>query len=189
MNLRPMLWTVASVMVGGLLGCGQQPKYYRVAIDQGPLRSLPSSCYAAGATPPPSSNNLVDVQQWVLWDGVEDRKYLQVGDIDYTLGSSYGVEIPGDAVVSTGDGDKTTFVAEQTASTPSTSTSPATRTARATYTFDKEGMTIEGTLALSATCVGTGCDRDRPNCEASLRFTGRQVDADQEVLLAVESGN
>jgi hypothetical protein len=171
MNMRSTLCALA--VAGGLLGCNPQPQYYRVAVDDAPLNNLPTSCYEGGVAPAPRGDNLSDVQQWVLWDGVEDRKYLQVGTINYGLGE-VTLAIPGDAVPSVDDADKLTFVAERTQSNPS-------RTSRATYTFDKNpGDTLEGSLALSFTCTGTGCD---PNCEASLRFSGRRITADQELLI------
>jgi hypothetical protein len=173
MNMRSTLCAVA--VAGGLLGCNPQPEYYRVAIDDAPLNNLPSSCYTSGTAPAPRGDTLNEVQQWVLWEGVEDRKYLQVGQINYALGDADNVNIPGDAIASSGEGDRLTFVAERTLSNPS-------RTFRATYTFDQDpGDTLEGSLALSSTCTGTGCD---PNCEASLRFTGRRISADQELLIA-----
>jgi hypothetical protein len=173
MNMRSTLCAV--VVAGGLLGCNPQPQYYRVVVDDAPLNNLPSSCYEGGTAPAPRGDSLGDVQQWVLWEGVEDRKYLQVGRINYTLGDATTVDIASDAIPSVDEADKLTFIAERTASNPSL-------TLRATYTFDKTpGDTLEGSLALSSTCTGTGCD---PNCEASLRFVGRRVDADQELLVA-----
>jgi hypothetical protein len=171
MNMRSTLCALA--VAGGLVGCNPQPQYYRVSIDDAPLNNLPSSCYTT--VPAPRGDTLVDVQQWVLWDGVEDRKYLQVGRINYALGDAENVDIIGDAIPSSGENDNLTFVAERTLSNPS-------RTYRATYTLDKKpGDTLEGSLALSSTCTGTGCD---PNCEASLRFVGRRIAADQELLVS-----
>jgi hypothetical protein len=173
MNLRSTLYGVAAVVMGGLLGCGGQPSYYRVAIDRSPLENLPDSCYSSGSAPAPTdrTTNAVDVGQWIIWDGVEDRKYLQVGNITYGLGSSQVQINAGDAYVSTGDAKKTTFVIERTQTGPN-------RTMKATYTFDKLGETAEGTLELSHTCSGTGCT---PDCAATLRFVGRRLDVDPMV--------
>jgi hypothetical protein len=177
MNMRSTLCAI--VVAGGLMGCNPQPQYYRVALDDAPLNNLPASCYGSGNAPSPRGDTLVPVQQWIVWEGVEDRKYLQVPRINYALGDAAPVDIPaaaGNTIPSTGDGDKLTFTAERTQSTPNT------RTFRAVYTFDKTpGDTIEGSLALSSTCAGTGCE---PNCEASLRFTGRRIAADQELLVS-----
>jgi hypothetical protein len=183
MNLRSML--CVAVAVGGLMGCGQEQKYYRVAVDLSPLRNLPASCYNSGTTPAPTTITTQDTQQWILWDGVEDRKYLEVGGVNYTLGSA-SVSISGDALVSTGEGDKTTFVAERTLVDPN-------RTQRATYTFDNEGGlfagdVIEGSISLVSTCAASGTNTcNQPaNCEATLRFSGRRIDA--EPMLLVNSG-
>ena len=181
MNMRSTLYAVAAVMVGGLMGCGEQPRYYRVSIDRAPLGNLPGTCYSSG-TPPTNddrTNNVVDVGQWILWDGVEDRKYLQVGDIDYRLGDARVQLTEGDAIVSA-EADKPTFTIERTQTGPN-------RTSRATYTFDKVGDTLEGSLALSYTCSGgTGC---APNCEASLRFVGRRVNVDPMLVVADSASN
>jgi hypothetical protein len=174
MNLRSTLCVVTAVAAGGLLGCGQPEKYYRVVVDGSPLRNLPSSCYSNNTQPPPggTTNLQQDVQQWVLWEGTEGRRYLELGsNISYILGDAFPVSISGDVLTSQADADKTTFVAERTQVDPN-------RTLRATYTF--EGNVIEGSIALSSTCAPTATStcNNRPNCEATLRFSGRMVDAD-----------
>jgi hypothetical protein len=174
MSMRSTWWAVGAVAVGSLLGCGQQPRYYRVAIDETPLHNLPASCYESGTAPTDQTTNVVDVEQWILWDGVEGRKYLQVGNIDYALGDADDVDINGDALVSTGEGGETTFTARRTRTNPD-------RVYEATYTLDQEGETLEGTIALSSTCTGTACAV--ASCTATLSFVGRRIDADQEVLL------
>lgn len=180
MNMRSTLYAVAAVMVGGLMGCGQQPQYYRVSIDRAPLANLPASCYSSGTVPTDDRTvNAVDVGQWVIWDGVEDRKYLQVGDIDYRLGDARVQLTEGDAILST-EADKPTFTLERTQTGPN-------RTTRATYTFDKLGETAEGSVALSYACSGgTGC---APNCDASLRFVGRRVNADSMIVVPNSASN
>ncbi|PTL79953.1 hypothetical protein [Vitiosangium sp. GDMCC 1.1324] len=179
MNLRSTIWAVAALMAGGMMGCGKQPSYYRVAIDTAPLSNLPPSCYRSG-TPPTddTTSNVVTVDQWVIWDGVDDRKYLQTGDISYPLGDAQVTITAGDAIVSSADKDKTTFVVERTRTNPS-------RSLRATYTFDSLGQTAEGTLALSYSCTGTGCD---PNCDASLHFVGRLLDVDPTLIVNNTAG-
>lgn len=180
MNMRSTLCAVAAVMVGGLMGCGEQPKYYRVSIDRSPLNNLPTSCYRSGTVPTDDrTNNVVDVAQWVIWDGVENQKYLQVGNVDFRLGDAR-VNIPdGDAIVST-EAKAPTFTIERTQTGPN-------RTSRATYTFDKLGETAEGTISLSYACSGsTGCD---PNCDASLRFVGRRLSAEPMVVVANGASN
>ena len=180
MNMRSTLYAVAAVMVGGMMGCGEQPRYYRVSIDRAPLANLPTSCYRSGTVPTDDrTTSVVDVGQWIIWDGVEDRKYLQVGDIDYVLGDAQVRITAGDAIVSS-EADKPTFTAERTQTGPN-------RTSRATYTFEKLGDTVEGTLALSYACSGTtGCD---PNCDASLRFVGRRLAVDPELQVGNTASN
>ncbi|MFY0526233.1 hypothetical protein ACN28I_24895 [Archangium gephyra] len=182
MNMRSSLYAVAAVMLGGLMGCGEQPRYYRVSIDRSPLSNLPGSCYSSGTAPAVDdrTDNVVDVGQWIIWDGVEDRQYLQVGDISYPLGDALVQLTAGDAIVST-EADKPTFTIERTRTGPN-------RTSRATYTFDKVGETVEGTIALSYACTGgTGCSP--ANCDASLRFVGRRVNAEPMIVVANDASN
>ncbi|HEX8822674.1 MAG TPA: hypothetical protein VF794_22290 [Archangium sp.] len=184
MKLRSTLYGVAAVVVGGLLGCGQPPKYYRVAVDESPLLNLPASCYPNGTAPTPRTNNVQSVQQWSLWDGTEDRKYLEVGAITYNPGNNAPTfSIPGEVIVSTGAGDKTTFVAERTLTDPN-------RTYRVTYTFDKEGGlfggdVIEGSIGLFYSCTNTATNNCNQvnSCDTTLRFTGRQIDAEPMLLV------
>lgn len=180
MNMRSMLYAVAAVLAGGVMGCGEQPRYYRVAIDRAALANLPTTCYRSGAAPTDDrTTNVVDVGQWIIWDGVEGRKYLQVGNIDYRLGDARVQISEGDAIVST-EADKPTFAVERKQTNPE-------RTSRATYTFDELGQTLEGSLALSSVCSGsTGCD---PNCEASLRFVGRRLDLEPTLQVGNTSSN
>jgi hypothetical protein len=181
MNMRSTLYAVAAVMVGGMMGCGEQPRYYRVSIDRSPLGLLPGSCYSSGSPPAVTdrTTNIVDVGQWIIWDGVEGQKYLQVGTIDYRLGDSRVQLSEGDAIVST-EADEPTFTIERTQTNPN-------RTSRATYTFEKLGETAEGTIALSYECGGpTGCD---PTCNASLRFVGRRLDIDPTLQVGNTASN
>jgi hypothetical protein len=182
MNLRPTLFSMAAVMTVGMMGCGEQPQYYRVSIDRSPLGSMPSSCYSSGTAPTPTdqTTNVVDVAQWVLWDGVEGQKYLQVGDINYPLGDARVDIDVSDAIVSTEDADKPTFTVQRTQTGPN-------RVSRATYTLDKAGDTLEGSIALSYECSGTtGC---APNCNASLRFVGRRLTAEPMVVVTNGASN
>jgi hypothetical protein len=175
-------WFIALGLASGLLGCGEAQRYYRVAIDETPLRSLPTTCYRTAPTPTDPSDrtdNMVDVEQWIVWDGVEGQRYLQVGHVGYAVGEAYGVAINGDAILSVAEADKPTFIAERILS--SGGSTPRVITTRATYTFDSLGDTVQGSLVLSSVCTGSTCDR--PNCEASLRFSGRILDADPMLVV------
>ncbi|MFY0563567.1 hypothetical protein ACN28E_06950 [Archangium lansingense] len=181
MSMRSTLWVVASVVGGGLLGCGEQPRYYRVAIDSSSLAEVPASCYRSGSVPEDNdkTNNVVQVGQWIIWDGVEGQKYLQVGAISYPLGDASVTITAGDAIVST-EADKPTFTIERIQTNPNS-------TARATYTFDSLGETAQGTLSLSYVCSGSAACA--PNCEASVPFVGRRLEAEPMLVVSNTANN
>ena len=80
--MRSLKWAVAVVAASSLLGCGgDQPSIYRVAIQRLTAENTPSSCYRTGQAPTviaDKATNLVDQQQWVIWNGVEDAIYLAI---------------------------------------------------------------------------------------------------------------
>ncbi len=184
--MRFIKWAVAAVAASSLLGCeGSQPSLYRVAVD--PVsQNVPATCYRTGQAPtnPDKTTNIVDQQQWVFWEGVEDTAYLEPGAINYTVGQAQRVTIAGDAIRGTKADGKYTFVSERT----QTDAPTEVYTTSATYTIDKLGGTLEGTLALHSHCTGTDCG-GIPSCDVSVKFVGRKIDADQISLFNPDPGN
>jgi hypothetical protein len=183
-----MKWAVAAVMTSGLLGCGgSQPSIYRVAIDRLTPATVPTACYRAGQAPtaPDKTTNMVDTEQWVFWEGVEDVSYLDIGDIGYNMGQAQGIDISGDAIQGEKNDDgEYIFKAERT----ETESATEIYTTSATYTIEKLGETIEGTLALRSACAGTDCG-GTPTCDVSLNFVGRKINTDQLSVYDTEGGN
>jgi hypothetical protein len=184
-HMRSMMtWAVGIVALGGLLGCGGgQPEVYRVALETAPLNNLATTCYRSGQAPNPNEDqtrNLVGQQQWVLWDGVEKTKYLEVPDINVDLGQAERVSIDdggGNDVIQAvkNDDGKYVFTAERVQVA-----TDFTLTATAVYSFEDLGGTAKGSLTLRSTCAGTGCT-NRPSCETTLGFVGRRIKVDPEV--------
>src|SRR5688572_19777367 len=113
--MRSMKWVVAAVVTSGLLGCGNQPAIYRVAVDRLTADKVPQTCYRAGQAPttiPDKTTNMVDQQTWVYWEGVEDVSYLDIGTINYGMGQAQGVNLTGDAIQGGKDEDEYVFKAE-----------------------------------------------------------------------------
>ncbi len=184
--MRFMKWAVAAVAASSLLGCeGSQPSIYRVAVD--PVsQNIPTTCYRSGQAPanPDKTTNIVDQQQWVLWEGLDDIVYLEPGTINYTMGQAQRIVINGDAIQGSKADGKYTFLSERT----QTDSATEVYTTSATYTIDKLGETLEGALALHSACGGTDC-AGIPTCDVSVKFVGRKIDADQIVPYQADPGN
>ncbi|HYI03010.1 hypothetical protein [Hyalangium sp.] len=186
--MRSIKWVAAVVAVSSLLGCGgSQPAIYRVAVARLVAESVPSSCYRAGQAPttiPDKSTNLVDQQQWVIWEGLDGTVYLEPGTINYGMGQAERVVITGDAIQGSKVEDQHVFTSERT-QTDSTSEVYATS---ASYTIDTLGDTLEGSLALHSQCTGADCG-GIPTCDITLTFVGRKIDADQFSLYTTNAGD
>lgn len=174
--MRSISWAVAVVAAGSLLGCeGSQPAIYRVAVE--PVsQHVPTTCYRANQAPaaPDTTTNIVDQQEWVVWEGLDDTVYLEPGAINYILGQAQRVVINGDAIQGTKADGKYTFTTERT----QTDSATEVYTTSATYTIDKLGDTLEGTLALHSHCTGADCN-NIPTCDVSVKFAGRKIKTDQ----------
>jgi hypothetical protein len=184
--MRSFKWAVAAVAATSVLGCGNQPSIYRVAVQRLTQESVPTSCYRSGQAPtsnPDKATNLIDQQQWVFWEGVEDAAYLEAGTISYTLGQAQRINIAADAIQGAKVDGKYQFVTERT----EIDGPGETYTTSATYNFEKLGGTVEGTLALHSHCTGTACS-DTPSCDVTLTFSGIKIDADQLSLYTANPG-
>jgi hypothetical protein len=178
--MRSIKWAVASVVVGGLLGCGgPQPTIYRVAVDRLSQDKVATTCYRPGSAPtttPDRTSNMIDQEQWVIWEGIDGLRYLDVGgNINYGLGQAERVDIDGEAIVDANtEDDANVFTTERVR----TDSATEVYTTSATYTFEELGKTIKGTLALRSNCAGADCG-GIPSCDVTLNFSGRQIDTDQ----------
>ncbi|MDY7225900.1 hypothetical protein [Hyalangium rubrum] len=174
--MRSIKLAVAVVAVSGLLGCGgSQPSIYRVAMERVTLANT-AACFRAGQVPttnPDETTNMVDEEQWVIWDGIDDVQYLEPGNIDYSLGQAEDISIGGEAIQGGKVEDNTVFTTTRTRRESTTEI----YTTSATYTIEKLGKTLEGSLALSSACAGADCG-GIPSCNVTLRFVGRKISTD-----------
>lgn len=184
--MRSLKWAVAVVAATSFLGCGgNQPSIYRVAVQRLSAENTPSTCYRATQAPttiPDKATNLVDQQQWVVWEGVEDAVYLEPGSLNYAMGQAERVVISADAIQGAKADGKYTFVTERTLTD-----TDEINTTTATFTIDKLGATIEGSLALHSQCTGTNCNSS-PTCDITLTYSGIKIDADQFSLYSATPG-
>ena len=163
-------WTIALAVASlATLPCGGgQPRYYRVSINRAPLENLPASCYAGGVVPTNTdkSTNVVDLQQWSVWDGTDGKLFLVVGDLSsFTLGNAERVRINGEAI----EGGPTSFTEVREVVNPQRTTKTT-----ATVSFTELSGTAKGTLTLNSETTCTNCGT--PTCGVSLPFAGRKLE-------------
>jgi hypothetical protein len=182
--MRSFKWAVAAFALGGLSGCNilgnSDPELYRVALSVAPS-PLPTTCYRSGAAPtdtPDTQTNTVSEEEWVLWDGIDGVKYLDIGDntIRANMAHAPDVDLDVDAIEGKENDDgKYVFTVERTEHG-----TDGTIVTAATYTFDDIGQTVEGTMTLRSSCAGADCGTNNQlSCEYSRRFVGRRVDAER----------
>jgi hypothetical protein len=179
--MRSFKWAVAALALSGLTGCmNSDPELYRVALAAEPVTQA-ATCYRNNTVPTANDQqtNTVTEESWVLWDGVDDVKYLSLNDSlvnTINMGDAPDVRIAVDAIEGTKNGDgKYVFTVERT----ERDTDETVVTA-GTYTFDEMGQTVEGTVTFRSSCTGAGCNA-QVSCEYSRRFVGRRIDGDREL--------
>lgn len=187
--MRSFKWAVAAIALSGLTGClNSDPELYRVALSATPS-TLAATCYRNNTVPttiPDQQTNTVTEEDWVLWDGVDGVKYLDVGDnrVTASMGDAPGVNIVVDAIEGKKNDDgKYVFTVERTERD-----SDETVVTKATYTFDDVGQTVEGTVTFNSSCTGTGCG-PQLSCEYSRNFVGRRVDGDRFINAGSATSN
>ncbi|MBI3182024.1 MAG: hypothetical protein HYZ28_07750 [Myxococcales bacterium] len=169
---------VAVLAVLGAIGCNTgQPRTYRIAIDPSPLASLPPSCYRNNtvSTLRVIGTNLRSETQWVVWDGVENKMYLDTGGLSVTMGDAETVKV-GSMI----EGQDRVFsgqYVEQKLPDPG-SQYTYTKTLSLIVTFDDMGPAPKGTIDASSQYTCTQCNNNdnKVNCAAKLNFVGRRVD-------------
>jgi hypothetical protein len=181
-------WAAPVLAALSLLGCqGSQPSIYRVAVDRLGTENMPPSCYRAGNAPTTiadKSTNLIDEKQWVIWEGIEDKFYLEPGPINYQLAEARSITVSADAIVGTKtDSGTHEFVTDRT----QTVSANEVYTTSAKYTFEELGKTIKGTLALHSQCAGSACN-STPTCDITLNFSGIQINGDRNIDYGSGSG-
>lgn len=179
---------LAALAVIGLAACGSnQPKLYRIALDRTPERTINEpSCFVDGMAPNngagTSELNYRQDAQWLIWDGVEGKQYLDVGTLQFKLGHAPTIDI-NDMI----EGADKTFAAQRTVTTPRGFYSE-TRQTLITVAFSDLGNSPTGTVVLKAIyscnpgsqlCPVPNPAPDRVTCSTILNFVGRLIQASQ----------
>ncbi|MBX5484212.1 MAG: hypothetical protein IRZ16_20490 [Myxococcaceae bacterium] len=161
-----------------------QPRIYRVAVDLSPVLNLPPTCFSnneiPGGTVRQSVTNWRGEYEWVIWDGVDGKQYLDLGEgATFDLGDAAPISVVG--VI---EGQDNTFVGTETISRlPDNNNYSYVRTKVITVTFNDQGASPTGTVDLNSSYTCTNCadgETEQPgnkNCSTRLNFTARRIDA------------
>jgi hypothetical protein len=168
-------------------GCGgnSQPSLYKISVDPSPLLSLPASCYHENKIPDVryTASNLQMEYDWYVWNGAHDTQNLDLNSAKFPqMGDSDQIENITDYVVSGTDDVFTGTWTEQLVPQPDSYS--YVKTQSITVKFDSLGPTASGTITLVSNYSCTNCihgeNDGHVSCSASLNFSGRRIDADEQ---------
>lgn len=189
--MRSMKLVALTALAGlGLLGCnGGQPRIYRVAIDETPIRTIAvPSCFRNNNLPAGRGNiteqNYRVENEWVIWTGVEQTEYLDLGTQVYKLGDAPDIRV-NDLI----EGTDKTFSALRNEQKPIGDQYTEARQTQISVKFDDYSFAPKGTISLNsqyacikgrADCpVGDASPPDAASCSSALNFVARRIDAQQ----------
>lgn len=192
--MRSMKFLAVAAAAVALFGCNTgQPRIYRVAVDESPLRTLPPACFSnneiVGGTERETVTNWREETEWVIWDGVnsagDTKQFLDLGEgQSFPLGDAQPVTVVG--VI---EGADNVFVGTQTVSLlPDANNYSNVRTKTITVTFEEQGAAPKGTIDLVSNYTCTNCamgeteQKGNKNCSTRLNFVGRRIDVSQQTF-------
>jgi hypothetical protein len=160
-------------------GCGpSQARVYRLAVDPSVLLNLPTTCYRNNATQYDKTTwtNYKLQYDVAIWDGVDGKSYLDMGQQTFNLGNAVPVK-----VIAPIEGAANVYTATVKSETIAAPNDPFTDIATQTITvaFTEVGAAARGTITLRSEYSCTNCSNNNAQvakCEAALNFTGRRID-------------
>lgn len=171
-------------------GCLQgQPRLYRVAVDATPVRTIAvPSCFRNNNLPAGRGNiteqNYRQEDEWVIWNGVDQVEYLDLGTQTFNLGDSPTIRVS-DLI----EGTEKTFSALRNEQKPIADQYTEARQTQISVKFNDYSAVPTGTIALNAqyACikgradcpVGDASPQDAASCSSSLNFVARRIDVQQ----------
>ncbi len=177
-----------------------QPRIWRVAFDASAIESLSvPTCYIGQRIPTfrTQQQNYRRDADWIIWDGVDGKQFLDLGNPTFKLGDSPVLNVED---VVEGDGSTRTFTAQririQAGPTQRAKIAQETRTSTVVVTWDDYNPAARGTVRLRSeyACqdVGVNLDQQCPrpermeqpavdgvSCEVTLPFVARRIDVNQ----------
>lgn len=185
--MRSMKFLMAAAAAFAVMGCNAgQPRIYRVAVDESQLKNLPANCYVDNSAPGTttgsireSDTNIRSEYEWVVWDGVEGKQYLDVGNsAHWEMGDARSIDASGDLI----EGENNVFNWSRTDTQNGDNGYSAVQNLSAVVTFEDLSATAKGTLSLTSKFDCNNCG-DLQNTKGfrtcgplSLNFAGRRVD-------------
>ncbi len=173
-----------------LAGCLQgQPRLYRVALDETPVLTVNTpTCFRNSELPQGRNNtteqNYRSEDEWVIWNGVDQTEYLDLGTQAWTLGNAPTIRVT-DLI----EGTNKVFNASRNVQTPVSDQYLELRQTTVSATFDDYSAVPVGTVSLNAqfACTkvrgdcptGLNLAQDAASCTANLKFVARRIDVQQ----------
>ena len=187
------LVALGAISLLSLLGCNQgQPRIYRVAVDVTPVRTIAvPSCFRNNNLPAGRGNiteqNYRAEDEWVIWNGIDQTEYLDLGTQTFNLGDAPTIRIT-DVI----EGTDKTFSALRNEQKPIADQYTEARQTQISVKFNDYSFAPVGTIALNsqyacikgrADCpVGDASPQDAASCSSSLNFVARKIDAAQSTI-------
>ena len=173
-----------------LVGCVQgQPRLYRVALDETPVRTVNTPTCFRNSELPSNRNNTTEQNyrsedEWVIWSGTEQTEYLDLGNQSWTLGDAPTI-IVSDLI----EGTDKTFNASRNVQTPKTDQFLELRQTTVSVKFNDFSAVPIGTVSLNSQFAsqkvrgdcptGMNLATDAASCTANLNFVARRIDVQQ----------
>ncbi len=189
--MRSLLLVTA---VLAFVGCnGGQPRIYRVAIDDTSIKPVSvAQCWLDASSAQQGNlglfTNYFSESEWVIWGGVQGVEYLDLGEMEWTLGNSqsiknYGI-IQGKERAFTGSRNWEEVVSGPNPSGDMVNYYTHRFLTSVTVSFDNYSFSPTGGIDLRSeyVCVpnSTNCPQTplRTSCNGSLSFVARLIDAE-----------
>jgi hypothetical protein len=174
----------------GLAGCNfGQPRLYRVALDETPIRTIAApTCFRNSNLPGGRGNvNTVNYRtenEWVIWAGTGTIEYLDLGQQTYNLGDAPTITV---SELIEGNATDRAFSGQRTVARPFSDQYTEQRQTSIQVKFDDYSFSPVGSVTLNSTyaCIdgsrgkcptGDQAAQDAASCSATLNFVARRID-------------
>ncbi|MFO0597391.1 MAG: hypothetical protein U0228_18930 [Myxococcaceae bacterium] len=181
---------LAALSLLAFAGCNTgQPRLYRVAVDMTPIRTIAvPSCFRNNNLPAGRGNiteqNYRSEDEWVIWTGVQQTEYLDLGTQTFNLGDAPTIRV-NDLI----EGTDKSFAALRNEQKPIATDYTEARQTQIAVKFDDYSFSPVGTINLNAqyACIrgmtdcptGNASPPDAASCTSQVNFVARRIDAQQ----------